>query len=226
MSNKHGLRLSRYETVINKKSKKQDKDIDSCVMNLIDDLSKNHPQLTFVHIKDLKVKDIVDYLKTTTGNDDFHCEFETSSIRPDGGILFIKSKDESLRPILIAERKNQGTNDIRLLEGKKKQGKGNAIERLGKNVTGLRTLMITEKIFPFVCFGDGCDFDETSTIRDRVVTINQFGKLNHIYVKKENGLERGSFFFREKLWTNEEMYHIMMNVAEQSIQYYKENGTI
>lgn len=29
----------------------------------------------------------------------------------------------------------------------------------------------TESIFPFACFGDGCDFDEKSTIIDRVASI-------------------------------------------------------
>jgi len=62
-------------------------------------------------------------------------------MRPDGGILYIVTKDEQKYPILITEMKNQGTNDLRLKEGKKKQAKGNAIERLGKNVIGFRTAL-------------------------------------------------------------------------------------
>ena len=38
-------------------------------------------------------------------------------------------------------------------------------------------LKVKESIFPFVCFGDGCDFDEKSAIIDRVVTIAMFGLL-------------------------------------------------
>jgi type II restriction enzyme len=44
-------------------------------------------------------------------------------------------------PVLIAEVKNQGTNDLRAEEGLLKQAKGNAIERLGKNLLGLRTAL-------------------------------------------------------------------------------------
>lgn len=55
--------------------------------------------------------------------------------------------------------KNQGTNDRRAREGLPRQAKGNAIERLGKNVIGLRAALMRESIFPFVCFGYGCDFE-------------------------------------------------------------------
>ena len=90
---------------------------------------------------------------------EFHYHFSSSTIRPDGGILLIKGNGELSYPILIAEVKNQGTNDLRQQEGKPIQAKGNAIERLGKNLIGLRTALLRENIFPFVCFGYGCDFD-------------------------------------------------------------------
>jgi hypothetical protein len=63
-------------------------------------------------------------------------------------------------------------------EAKKKQAKGNAIERLGKNVIGFRTVL-----------------------------------LNKIRVHNEgpNGIfNRGSFYFREKLWSSFEMAEKMM----------------
>jgi type II restriction enzyme len=78
--------------------------------------------------------------------------------------------------------KNRGTNDLRLKEDKKKQAKGNAIERLGKNVIGLRAALLNEAIFPFICFGDGCDFAKDSSVLDKVITISMFGKLNIIRV--------------------------------------------
>ncbi len=83
-------------------------------------------------------------------------------MRPDGGILSIVANDEKRYPVLITEVKNQGTNDLRAQEGKTKQAKGNAIERLGKNVIGFRTAMMTESIVPFICFGHGCDFADDS----------------------------------------------------------------
>ena len=144
-------------------------------------------------------------------------------MRPDGGILSIRDKDGNLFPVLIVEVKNQGTNDLRKAEGKPPQAKGNAIERLGKNVIGFRTAMLSEGITPFVCFGDGCDFADSSTILDRVVTIAMFGPLNHVQVVNEGEhgrFNRGSFFFREAAWTSEEMEEVMYEVAERSVSYY------
>ena len=82
--------------------------------------------------------------------------------------------------------------------GEASEAKGNAIERLGKNVIGFRTAMLNEGIIPFVCFGDGCDFHQSSSILDRVVTIAMFGPLNEIQVVPQGdkgAFNRGSFFF-------------------------------
>jgi type II restriction enzyme len=144
-------------------------------------------------------------------------------MRPDGGILSIVDDKEKKYPILITEMKNQGTNDLRLKEGKKRQAKGNAIERLGKNVIGFRAALLKETIFPFICFGDGCDFAPDSSILDRVVTISMFGELNKIRVHNEGAhgqFNRGSFFFREKLWTPKEMAEKMIEICDSSIYYY------
>ena len=175
------------------------------------------------HTKDVYLKDIIDMLRERYKDVDFARILGRSSMKPDGGVLSVVSKDNRKFPILITEAKNQGTNAQRLKEGKEKQAKGNAIERLGKNVIGFRTTLLQESIFPFVCFGDGCDFASDSSILDRVVTISMFGELNKIRVHNEgpNGIfNRGSFFFREPKWTAEEMQKIMSRIAEQSIYYY------
>ena len=119
--------------------------------------------------------------------------------------------------------KNQGTNDLREAEGKPRQAKGNAIERLGKNVIGFRTAMLNEGIIPFVCFGDGCDFASSSSILDRVVTIGMFGPLNCIQVVndgEQGQFNRGSFYFRPEPWTSKEMEAVMYEIAERSIHHY------
>jgi type II restriction enzyme len=50
-----------------------------------------------------------------------------------------------------------------------------------------------------------------------------FGKLNIIRVHNEgpNGIfNRGSFYFREKLWSPSEMAKKMIDIAEKSVYYY------
>jgi type II restriction enzyme len=102
----------------------------------------------------------------------------------------------------------------------KKQASGNAIERLGKNVIGFRTWMMNEEIFPFICFGWGWDFNSKCTIRDRVVTIAQFGQLNKTYLFNTKKTNRGSFYFDDLPLTNDKMLDVMLDIAKRSIHYY------
>ncbi|GHV01446.1 hypothetical protein AGMMS49521_1710 [Campylobacterota bacterium] len=222
MAHKDKLRSQRTGTIINATSKKMEKD----VMKALDKTAEyivGKFSVMLDHVSDLHLKDVVVELRERYHGVDFSYKFDSSSMRPDGGVLSIVSKDKKKYPILIAEVKNQGTNDLRAKEGLQKQAKGNAIERLGKNVIGFRTALLHESIFPFVCFGDGCDFAPDSSILDRVITISMFGELNKIRVHNEgpNGIfNRGSFYFREAKWTIDEMATIMKDVAEKAVYYY------
>jgi len=223
MADKDGLRLARDGQVINRTSFRQEKALDRAVLAIAAELRLHFPGIRLSHVREWKVADVVDALRYTHPGVDFQCFFGSSSIRPDGGILSLVRDDGQHLPILIAEKKNQGTNDLRALEGKGKQARGNAIERLGKNVIGFRAAMSHEAIFPFVCFGDGCDFADDSTILDRVVTIAQFGALNteHLFRQGARGeFQRGTFHFRVAEWSESEMTHLGLSIAWQSVAHY------
>lgn len=222
MSKKNDLRLQREGTVINSISKKQEKRLGNSLIVLYKALTDKYG-VQLAHESQWFLKDIVEELKKHYPEVGFGYKFESSSMRPDGGILSLVDKKGEYFPILITEVKNQGTNDLRAQEGKEKQAKGNAIERLGKNVIGFRTALLKESIFPFVCFGDGCDFAEDSSIVDRVITISMFGELNKTRLHNEGNdkqFNRGSFYFRVPLWTENDMLPIMTDIAERSILYY------
>ncbi len=225
MARKHQLREQRTGTVINVTSKKQETDVIKALVHVVGSLEDEFgKRVSLRHEKQWRLKDIVAELRNSYPDTEFHCHFDASSIRPDGGILFIKGlpQDALSYPILVAEVKNQGTNDLRVKEGLPKQAKGNAIERLGKNVIGLRAALMRESIFPFVCFGYGCDFERESSILDRVTTMAMFGRLNKTYLHNEQDgrFNRGSFYFRPRQWTVDEMYHVMFDIARRSILYY------
>lgn len=216
------LRVSRTGTVINLTSSQQEGDMAEALVEVVDRLVAKFGT-RFEHVRQWRLHELVGRLRRLFPDVDLFYNFESSAMRPDGGILSLLGKDGASFPVLIAEVKNQGTNDIRAQEGLAKQSKGNAVERLGKNVIGFRTAMLSEAIMPFVCFGYGCDFAGDSSILDRVVTIAMFGPLNRISVvnEGENGVfNRGSFFFRENRWTTVEMADIMGEIAERSIYYY------
>lgn len=223
MAKKDDLRVQRANTVINTRSKGQEKAMVRALLTVEEGLKTKFPGIRLHHVTEWKLRDVVARLRAHFPQVDFHYYFDSSAMRPDGGILSIVSKAGATYPILIAEKKNQGTNDLRALEGLRKQAKGNAIERLGKNVIGFRTAMKTESIFPFVCFGDGCDFADDSSILDRVVTIAQFGKLNleHLHNQGSNNeFDRGTFYFRVGEWTEQEMADLSLKLAEKSVFYY------
>lgn len=225
MARKHQLRAQRAGTVINVTSQKQETEVIQALTRVVDHLiGKFGKKTALAHEKQWYLKDMVRELRHSYPDVDFHHHFASSSIRPDGGILLIQGKagDTLSYPILIAEVKNQGTNDLRAEEGLPRQAKGNAIERLGKNVIGLRTALMRESIFPFVCFGYGCDFEPDSSILDRVSTIAMFGNLNRTYLHNEEGgkFNRGSFYFRPQKWSVDEMLDIMNDVAERAVLYY------
>ena len=222
MAKSDQLRQTRAGTVINTTSRKQESDVYLALTSVMEKIAAAYG-LRLHHDLNWHLKYVVDNLRKNYPEEVFSYFFETSSIRPDGGILSLLDDDGNKYPILISEVKNQGTNRKREEEGLKKQAMGNAIERLGKNVIGLRTALMHEAIFPFVCFGYGCDFEETSSILDRVTTIAMFGKLNTTYLHNTGDggrLNRGSFYFRDPKWSVDEMQTIMYDIAERSIFYY------
>lgn len=60
----------------------------------------------------------------------------------------------------------------------------------------------------------------------KISMLNEFYKLNKIYVYKRGGdsnrnrFSPVSMYFREKQWTCEEMFRILKEVGEDAIRYY------
>lgn len=220
MSKKQELRVQRSGTVINNRSSKQEKLLLRAVQRVSDSLLRRFPGICIEWKREIKLVDVISSLKLLFPHVSFASPLNTSTMKPDGGFLYIVAKTGERFPVLITEKKNQGTNDIRAMEGKKKQAKGNAIERLGKNVIGLRAALLGENIFPFICFGDGCDFANDSSILDRVITIAMFGELNVEHLHNIPPFNRGTFHFRVKQWTEDEMFLLSEKIAISSIFYY------
>jgi type II restriction enzyme len=222
MAKSDQLRVLRAGTVINVTSKAQEERIAQALRQVVKQLQETWP-IALEHKWRWKLCDIVAHLEKHFPDVDFHCHSEKNFLKPDGGVLTMVANNNERFAILIPEVKSQGTNLKRIREGKPKQSMGNAIERLGKNVIGLRAALRNEAIFPFVCFGDGCDFEPGSYILDRVSTIAIFGHINETYLHAlgPHGIfDRGSFYFRPDPWTLEEMREIMFDIAKRSVQYY------
>lgn len=207
-------------SVKNSLSHKMDKDIDVAVFEVINMLKEKYPELSFRHTSKMMLTTIIAGLARDFPEyaPIFNNKLETSFIKPDGGFIHASNNKGVEKIILVSEVKRQGTNDKRATEGLKKQAMGNAIERLGKNLIGIRAIFKHEKVLPFVCFGQGYDFQEGSSILDRVVTMNEFFPLNKTYVHKVyEPFEPVSMYFRYEDWSLQEMIRIMFDIATQTI---------
>jgi type II restriction enzyme len=209
-------------------SKQQDVKIVEVVMVVLICLKNKYPTLEFGFEKKKMLRTIEKLI-----NEEDCTTSDKSFIIPDGGFIWVKINGTKCY-ILVCEQKSQGTNDKRISEGKGKQGKGNAAERLAKNVDAMDILFGNEAIYPFVVFLQGCDFyDKESSIGDRIRTINKFQEMNTINLfwkplQKHTSIG-GSYFMRghsmnEKHgtsdWTFDEMYTILVEVATRATDYY------
>lgn len=216
-------------------SKQDDKAIFGAMQMVIEYLNKRFvDQLQGYELcfdKAISYKYMIESIKQQRLRSEFDINFMGRTIKPDGGMISLNRQGDNRvgKIILISEIKKQGTNKQREAEGKPRQAQGNAIERLGKNLTGIRAMMNHERITPFVCFGWGCDFIEEygdDFVMSKVSMLNQFYPLNKIYVHKRDGNSNMdsfapvSMYFREKPWTQKEMFNILKEVAETSLRYY------
>ena len=219
----------------NTESKHDDKEIyfamQDCIEYLQERFSKELTSYDLVFKKELSYKEMLEAIKACGLRYEFDSIFQNRKIKPDGGVIWLKDKNNKKLPrlVLISEVKRQGTNEERIKEGKEKQAQGNAIERLGKNLAGIRAMMNHEQITPFVCFGWGCDFRENyedDFVMAKISMMNEFYKLNKLYVYKRDGDSNKnhyapvSMFFRERRWTREEMFNILKEIGEDALRYY------
>ena len=219
----------------NTESKSDDKKIYGAMLDCIAYLKGRFPNdlqgYELIHKKSISYEKIIKTIKNCGLRYEFDTEFFKRTIKPDGGAIWLEDKTdkEKSRLVLVSEVKRQGTNKQRQKEGKPPQSQGNAIERLGKNLTGIRAMMNHEQITPFVCFGSGCDFKEDygdDFVMSKISMMNEFYKLNKLHVYKRDGSSNKncyspvSMFFREEEWTREEMFEILKEIGEDAIRYY------
>ena len=156
-------------------------------------LKSKWPSLSFRHRKEIAKKEINDKLSSVDPNLGQVLFVENSGIRPDGGVIEVRDKNENHRVVLVGESKHQG-NDIEKIRSGTKQGKnkdqdlmvaGNAIERVHKNIQEFRNFMLGEAHFPYVVFLQGSNFATVTFFVEapdgRAVKIaHDAGNLNRI----------------------------------------------
>jgi type II restriction enzyme len=206
------------KSIFNEDAKFLEKTLSETVKDLIQYLTEKYPSIKFEWESTLHKTKIARNIQKPNWKP---CS-KNPFIRPDGGILYAIIGKKSY-PILVPEAKKQGTNDKLLEEGKKKQAKGNAIERAVKNHTELKLFFKPYDFYPYVVFASGCDFEPSSSINDRLDCMTEYEPRNTEYIFHPNKL--ATIWIREKSWTHNEVYAKILSISENIVEYILKQQT-
>lgn len=177
---------------------------------LLQKLKQNYPDIRFELKNQIVQKELHESLKVSMLGGYYEGNV---FIKPDGGMILADGI-----PIYVGEAKKQGTNVDRALEGLPIQSAGNAIERAFKNLEEIKIIMENQCHFPYVIFAFGCDFNEGSSIRSRLLAATRYSEFNKIYVDKEGMPGRASVFINSTGFTEQEMFTVAYHVCEESLR--------
>ena len=200
------------KSIFNEDAKILEKNLSETVKNLIIDLQKLFPRINFFWDYKIDKNDIAKNI----GKVNWKPCSKKPFIKPDGGVLYAKINGK-VYPILVSEAKKQGTNDKLIEEGKKKQAKGNAIERAVKNHYELKLFFKPFDFYPYVVFASGCDFEESSSINDRLDSMTEYEPRNQEYIFHPDKL--ATIWIREKSWTYSEIYDIIKLISQSVVTH-------
>jgi hypothetical protein len=172
LSNRH-IRDGGGKSINTEEAKQHDVKVRDVMIQLHSYLVEKYPGHIFIIKNTIKQTEISKNI-----NPKYQSSNIKSTIRPDGGILYMDGE-----PILSTEAKKQGTNNKRCEEGKKPQAMGNAIERAHKNHNELKNLFDPFPYYPYIVFCYGCDFRQGSSIIDRLSAMTYYDSFNTLHIK-------------------------------------------
>lgn len=206
------VKIGGGKSIFNEDAKKIETTLLKAIKSLIVSLEEQFPSIIFWW--NFKI-DKFDIAKNIGKSNWTSCS-KSPFIKPDGGVLYAKI-NEKIYPILVCEAKKQGTNDKLLEEGKKKQSKGNAIERAVKNHSELKLFFKPYDFYPYVIFASGCDFEKTSSINDRLDCMTEYEPRNVEYIFHPDKL--ATIWIRENSWDYSEIYDRIESVSKNVVNY-------
>lgn len=211
------------KSINTEEAKLHDVKVKNVMEKVFHDLQIKYPEKNFTLKKTLPQSSIAHHF-----NPSYQSENPKSTIKPDGGILFLNDNI----PILSTEAKKQGTNNLRCDKGLKKQAMGNAIERAHKNYNEIKNLFDPYPYTGYILFGYGCDFKYGSSIIDRLGAMTYYDSFNTLHIKDTihkqtiNGLhlierhKKASVFLQVPPFTFDFLYEKTMEAAEIALSFH------
>ena len=209
----------------NPEAKKGQKEIVKAVISAIKKLTNHYDSscISFELAKKIPQKAITDSTKKYFGSNHNYYEGDDPYILPDGGVVYCVIENQKYMsincfPLFGSEYKKQGTDPD--------QAKGNAIERAFKNWSEYKLLTINQMFSSYYLFCSGSDFEEGSSIRDRLTSATIKRPFNISYFEKIKGESSASVYLNLKTWTCDEMADIMFKDSVNIIDKYIMNTSI
>ena len=205
------------KSINSKKSKDLDNSVKSVCGQIFGEIQKEYPDYKFTHESSIPKEDIAKKALGRAWRKYRPNSSRSTGPKPDGGIIYAVDDCGNKFPILIAEAKKQGTNDARLNEGKKKQAKGNAIERAYKNVEEVKILTKDLDYFPYVIIAHGCDFEKGSSILDRMDALTKYHPRNKDYTLHTD--QKTTVYIQKKEFKRQEIYKRLKGSVVKCIKH-------
>lgn len=216
--------------IFGSEAQKHDKNVYEVTLDVMKQLEKEFPKLSFRHRNSISKNEINMALRNIDPELGQTLYLKDSSIRPDGGIIEVKDDNNKWRIVLVSEAKHQGKDIENIKKGilvgtQKNQdlmAAGNAIERAHKNIKEIANFMLAESHFPYVMFIEGSNFltQNIEIVRPdgRIVTlIYDSGILNRLdrLTAANYGMP-----FNKNLCKNKFVVHEDKNIMLQAASIY------
>ena len=190
-----------------------EKDFKTCIQEVFSLLPSVYPDYQFVHEgkvnNQILVESFKDYSPThitsLNGSDSGGCN-------PDGGVIYVKCKDDKYMPVFIGENKHQEDNP------------GNALERAIKNIEFFKGVLISEDYFPYLINVNGPIVnDRKGSYFDRVTQVGGFMPINSVHVKSDPSTPRLRPFtiILNKEFDYDKVKDTSLAIIKESIDYLK-----
>lgn len=148
-------------------------------------------------------------------------DINSSGAKPDGGVLYVKTKNGGKEILLVSEVKTQADNP------------GNALERSSKNI-GFFSPLCDEDIFPYllICTGDITSNPNKGSVADRITGPRGFFELNKANVLKAKKIKKWadtrpySLIWKQDLSGSLMVYNIAVEIMEAMIGELKNVGKL
>jgi hypothetical protein len=200
-------------SINNKDAKRLDNSVKNVCGQIFEEIQREYPTHKFTWEQSISKEDIAKKALGKAWRKYKPHSPRSTGPKPDGGIIYTFDGEGNKLPILIAEAKKQGTNNARMGEGKKKQAKGNAIERAYKNVEEMKIFTRDLDYFPYVIIAHGCDFEDGSSILDRLDALTKYHPRNKDYTL--HGDQKTTVYIQEEEFKRQEIYkHLKGSVVK------------